>query len=72
MKMGAVHIGAFSNIGARSVILYDTEMDENCSISALSLVMKGEKLPLCFGFINLVHSSPLRTCSHVELSIDLP
>jgi non-ribosomal peptide synthetase-like protein len=45
MKMGAVHIGAYSNIGARSVILYDTEMDENCSISALSLVMKGEKLP---------------------------
>lgn len=45
MKMGAVRIGAYSNIGARSVILYDTEMDENCNISALSLVMKGEKLP---------------------------
>ena len=45
MKMGAVKMGAFSNIGARSVILYDTEIEENCSISALSLVMKGEKLP---------------------------
>jgi acyl-coenzyme A synthetase/AMP-(fatty) acid ligase/acetyltransferase-like isoleucine patch superfamily enzyme len=45
MKMGAVHIGAYSNIGARTVILYDTEIEENCSISALSLVMKGEKLP---------------------------
>ncbi|NBW02677.1 MAG: hypothetical protein EBR87_03020, partial [Cytophagia bacterium] len=45
MKMGAVHIGAYSNIGARSVILYDTDIEENCSISALSLVMKGEKLP---------------------------
>jgi non-ribosomal peptide synthetase-like protein len=45
MKMGAVRIGAYSNIGARSVILYDTEIEENCSISALSLVMKGEKLP---------------------------
>lgn len=45
MKMGAVHIGAYSNIGARSVILYDTDIEENCHISALSLVMKGEKLP---------------------------
>jgi non-ribosomal peptide synthetase-like protein len=45
MKMGAVYIGAYSNIGARSVILYDTDIEENCSISALSLVMKGEKLP---------------------------
>jgi len=45
MKMGAVHIGAYSNIGARSVILYDTEIEENCHISALSLVMKGEILP---------------------------
>ena len=45
MKMGVVRIGAYSNIGARSVILYDTEIEENCHISALSLVMKGEKLP---------------------------
>lgn len=45
MKMGSVQIGAYTNIGARSVILYDTEIEENCTISALSLVMKGEKLP---------------------------
>lgn len=44
MKVGSVAVGDFSTIGARSVLLFGTEIGENCKISALSLVMKGEKI----------------------------
>lgn len=45
MKIGSVKIGSKSTIGARSVILYETEIGSHGYISPLSLVMKGEKLP---------------------------
>jgi non-ribosomal peptide synthetase-like protein len=44
MKIGAVKIGARSSIGARSIILYDSETGNDSHIEALSLVMKGERL----------------------------
>ncbi|MCX6194673.1 MAG: DapH/DapD/GlmU-related protein, partial [Cytophagales bacterium] len=44
MKIGSVAVGDFSTIGARSVLLFGTEIGKNCKISALSLVMKGEKI----------------------------
>jgi acetyltransferase-like isoleucine patch superfamily enzyme len=44
MKMGLIKIGEHCNIGARSIILYNTEINDNVDIKALSLVMKGEKL----------------------------
>jgi len=44
MKVGAVKIGARSSIGAGSIILYDSEIGDDTKISALSLVMKGERL----------------------------
>lgn len=44
MKVGTIKIGAKSTIGARSIILYDTEIGENVHIEPLSLVMKGEDL----------------------------
>jgi len=46
MKIGPVNLGACSTIGARSVILYNTEIGAQCNVEALSLVMKGEKLPI--------------------------
>ncbi len=45
MKIGPVTIGAGSTIGARTIILYECEIGERARVDALSLVMKGEKLP---------------------------
>ena len=44
MKIGKVDIGARSSIGAGSVVLYNTKIEHNCKVGALSLVMKGEHL----------------------------
>jgi carbonic anhydrase/acetyltransferase-like protein (isoleucine patch superfamily) len=44
MKVGPVKIGARSTIGAGTIILYDSEIGDDTSIEALSLVMKGERL----------------------------
>jgi non-ribosomal peptide synthetase-like protein len=44
MKIGAIKIGARSSIGARSIILYDSEVGDDVNLTPLSLVMKGENL----------------------------
>ena len=45
MKVGPVVIGARTTIGARSIILYESEVGNGVKLDALSLVMKGENLP---------------------------
>jgi non-ribosomal peptide synthetase-like protein len=44
MKVGPVKIGKRCSIGARTIILYDSEVGDSVSIEPLSLVMKGENL----------------------------
>lgn len=44
MKVGRIKIGKRCSIGARSIILYDSEMGDDVNVDALSLVMKGENL----------------------------
>ncbi len=44
MKIGRVKMGARSSIGARSIVLYDSEVGDDTRLNALSLVMKGENL----------------------------
>jgi non-ribosomal peptide synthetase-like protein len=44
MKVGPVTIGKRCSIGARTIILYDSEIGDNVNVEALSLVMKGENL----------------------------
>jgi non-ribosomal peptide synthetase-like protein len=44
MKVGPIKIGKRCSIGARSIILYDSEIGDNVNVDALSLVMKGENL----------------------------
>lgn len=44
MKIGPVKIGARCSIGARTIVLYDSEMGNDVKVDALSLVMKGENL----------------------------
>lgn len=45
MKIGSITIGNRCSVGARSIILYDSEVGNDVQLDALSLVMKGEKLP---------------------------
>ena len=45
MKMSTVTIGAECTIGPRAVVLYDAELEASVELEALSLAMKGEKLP---------------------------
>ena len=44
MKVGPIKIGKRCSIGARSIILYDSEIGDDVHIDSLSLVMKGENL----------------------------
>ena len=44
MKVGKIKIGKRTSIGARSIILYDTEIGDDVKMDPLSLVMKGEKI----------------------------
>jgi non-ribosomal peptide synthetase-like protein len=45
MKMSTVEIGPRCVVGAGSLVLYDTRMEEGSSLGDLSLLMKGELLP---------------------------
>ncbi|WP_280697742.1 Pls/PosA family non-ribosomal peptide synthetase [Kitasatospora sp. GP82] len=45
MKMSKVTVGQGSSIGPRCVVLYDAEVGDGAALDALSLVMKGERLP---------------------------
>ncbi|MDR3680907.1 MAG: amino acid adenylation domain-containing protein [Flavipsychrobacter sp.] len=56
MKVGKIKIGARTSIGARSIILYDSEIGDDVTVQPLSLVMKGENLPPATDWIG----SPVR------------
>ena len=45
MKMSTIEIGAGCNVGAGSLVLYDTRMETGSALGDLSLLMKGEVLP---------------------------
>jgi non-ribosomal peptide synthetase-like protein len=45
LKGSRLRIGSDCEIGAQSIVLYDTEMKEGARLGALSLLMKGEVLP---------------------------
>jgi len=45
MKIGRVEIGARVTVGARSTILYDTQVGDDVRLGPLTLVAKGERLP---------------------------
>jgi non-ribosomal peptide synthetase-like protein len=45
MKIGAVEIGARVTVGARSTILYDSNVGDDVRLGPLTLVAKGERLP---------------------------
>jgi len=45
MKLGSVLVGARAVVGAQSVILYDSILEDGARLGELSVVMKGERLP---------------------------
>src|ERR1043166_507903 len=45
LKASKLRIGADCTVGTVSVVLYDAEMEEGSRLDALSLLMKGERLP---------------------------
>ena len=45
LKASALRIGRRCEVGAVSVILYDSQMEDGAQLDALSLLMKGERLP---------------------------
>jgi non-ribosomal peptide synthetase-like protein len=45
MKMSRIHVGAGCTVGSRSVVLYDSAMEDESHLGDLSLLMKGETLP---------------------------
>jgi non-ribosomal peptide synthetase-like protein len=45
LKAAPLRIGADCEVGAGSVVLYDSEMEHGARLDALSLLMKGERLP---------------------------
>jgi non-ribosomal peptide synthetase-like protein len=44
LKASRLRIGADCNVGAMSVVLYDSHMEDGSSLDALSMLMKGETL----------------------------
>jgi non-ribosomal peptide synthetase-like protein len=45
MKMSTIDIGPRSKVGAGSLVLYETRLEEGAALGDLSLLMKGETLP---------------------------
>ncbi len=45
LKAAPVDVGPFCDVGAYSVVLYDSRMEAGSQLDALSLLMKGEVLP---------------------------
>jgi non-ribosomal peptide synthetase-like protein len=45
MKMSNIDIGPRCKVGAGSLVLYDTRLEEGAALGDLSLLMKGETLP---------------------------
>ena len=46
MKASGLEIKENCNLGNMAIVLYDAIVDKDTSVKALSLVMKGEHLPL--------------------------
>ena len=45
MKMSTIDVGPRCKVGAGSLVLYDTRLEEGAALDDLSLLMKGETLP---------------------------
>src|SRR5262249_30399240 len=46
LKMSKIVIGNNCNVGSSSIVTYDTVMEDSSTLGNLSLLMKGERLPV--------------------------
>src|SRR5207247_3707542 len=62
LKASRFRIGRDCTVGALSVVLYDSVMEDGARLGALSLLMKGERLPAgtAWGGIPAARRVPLR------------
>ena len=60
LKASRLRVGANCTVGAGSVIVYDTEMEDGSRLGALSLLMKGETLPARTAWVGIPASSEAR------------
>ena len=45
MKMSTIEVGKGCSVGAGTLVLYDTRMEDGARLGNLSLLLKGEVLP---------------------------
>jgi carbonic anhydrase/acetyltransferase-like protein (isoleucine patch superfamily) len=45
LKASTLKVGNYCDIGAYSIVLYDSKMEDHSHLDSLSLLMKGETLP---------------------------
>jgi non-ribosomal peptide synthetase-like protein len=45
LKASTLNVGNYCDIGAYSIVLYDSRMEDHSQLDSLSLLMKGETLP---------------------------
>jgi non-ribosomal peptide synthetase-like protein len=61
MKVGEVSIGRGVTVGARSIILYNAKIGDGVSLGPLTLVLKGEDIPMGTRWIGSP-AQPWKTC----------
>jgi non-ribosomal peptide synthetase-like protein len=64
MKMSTIDIGARCKVGAGSLVLYDTRLEEGAALGDLSLLMKGETLPAWTSWEGIPARSEARPGTH--------
>ncbi len=65
MKVSSLSVGRRCSVGPRSIVLYDSRMEDNSAIGGLSLLMKGETLRSGLEW----EGSPAKPVSRMKLSV---
>jgi non-ribosomal peptide synthetase-like protein len=63
LKASYLRVGSGCDVGAYSIVLYESEMEDGSQLDALSLLMKGERLPEGTSWAGL----PARSRSEIEV-----
>jgi non-ribosomal peptide synthetase-like protein len=66
MKMSHIRVGDGCNLGAMSLVLYDSEIHAGTTVGDLSLVMKGETLPAGSAWTGIPCRRSHRESEHIE------
>ncbi len=67
LKASYLRVGSGCDVGAYSVVLYESEMEEGSQLDALSLLMKGERLPAGTSWIGIPAKTNAKEVEIVEV-----